>query len=162
MPLISATSYSAFPNRLDTFPTWRDSQGADSAISAEIWNKIMHALLQVERHSQKIVRTTGNRGDGSTRKRVVKTRVVTVGSPAEFIDTTVQLTAAQFAFLGSQLFRFGTYILADVIQLDAAGQFVAEVSAAAVDTVTVRFRAAQIGTNVPAGDFLVQVTVMGV
>jgi hypothetical protein len=148
---------SIFPTGIDNFASNVDGFGSASADNAEIWNKIETAIYRTERHVQKIVQVVG----GPDRKRLRLEQVVTVPATTGFALATFTLTAPQLAFLSQQPWGFGSFLIADAYSKDTDLSFSCDVFPEEPNKVRVRFKRLTPSNTIPAGKYLVKLSIMG-
>jgi hypothetical protein len=147
---------SSFPTSLDSWTSYINGVGANSVIDAETWNKITSAILRAERHNQKIVHFF----DSADRKRVALSGITTLGAPAAGFTHTFTLSAAQLSLLSNQLQHPLNMFNADAFRLDDSTDCSCEISLTTTQ-VKVLVRRQDITGNLPAGDYLVRLTIFG-
>jgi hypothetical protein len=147
---------SVFPTGLDTWTSYVNGVSAASVIDAETWNKLTSGLLRAQRHNQKIVHFF----DSADRKRIALSGITTLGAPAAGFTQTFTLTAAQLSLLNNQLQYPINMFNADAFRLDGSTDCGCEVHLTTTQ-VKVLVRPLDITGNLPAGDYLVRLTIFG-
>lgn len=161
MPTVAsqASTLSKFPTNLDTFETYIDGRDTDSAINADIFNKLLASIYNCESYGQNIARVvTPNNND----LKILRLSFVVVTSAADTIFRfALRLTNQQISFFGNNVFKSSNILLASAVRYSGGDQYRATLRPILPDTLEVFVDNIDTSSNVTAGTYYMSILIIG-